>query len=110
MNVYPLIRSVLVCGMVDQYEHNKSPGLVFIGTLTNLMWPQHIESSSVSCFRIGQCIVAANKDYLVPISGCLGFDRTSNFLEKICNMIKKTTLRRRLMLRMIHCYCNVNLS
>jgi len=46
VNVYPLIRSVLVCGMVDQYEHNKRPGLVFIGTLTNLMWPQHIESSS----------------------------------------------------------------
>jgi len=31
--------------MVDQYEHNKWLGLVFIGTLTNLMWPQHIEAA-----------------------------------------------------------------
>jgi len=53
MKVYPLIRSVLVCGMVDQYKHNKWPGVVFIGTLTNLMWPQHIESSSVSWCRTG---------------------------------------------------------
>jgi len=78
---YPLIRSVLVCGMVDQYEHINWPRRLFIGTLTNLMWPQHIESSSVPCYRTGLCIVAANGDYLVPVSGCLGFDRTSKFLE-----------------------------
>ena len=36
-------------------------------------------------------MVAANKDYLVPISGCLRFDRTSKFLEKSCNIIKKNS-------------------
>ena len=51
--VYSLIRSVQLCAMVAQYEHNKRPGLVFIGPLTNLMWPQHTESSNVPCFRTG---------------------------------------------------------
>ena len=81
-NVYPLIRSDTSHGLVDQSKHQKWPGVVFIGSLTNLMWPQHITSSSVSCCRTGSCIIVdANRDYLVSVNGCLGFDRTSNILK-----------------------------
>ena len=69
VKVYPLIRIVVVYGLVDQSEHN------------NCLKSYLLALQPTLCGH-NTCVVAANRDlYLVPVSGGLGLKELLKFLN-----------------------------